>query len=251
MNAERSRSVNEKNDLTERVKDYARQKVGFDLVGVASASDPQFERAPKGHHPTEWLPGAKSVLIGGIKVLREILETTPSPLYAKHYDQMNVWLLEAGYRLSRGLQDMGFKALFFPETDPYMYFDLKRDHGEPRMSPSFCHIHAAVAAGLGKRGKVGVVLTPQYGPRQRWITVITTAELTPDARIEREICLDFIKPGSCGDRCVDVCEKEQSGALKAWPDEGGVTQYKCTFADLKAQGLACGRCIAVCPVGKE
>ena len=124
MNAERSRSVNEKNDLTERVKDYARQKVGFDLVGVASASDPQFERAPKGHHPTEWLPGAKSVLIGGIKVLREILETTPSPLYAKHYDQMNVWLLEAGYRLCRGLQDMGFKALFFPETDPYLYFDL-------------------------------------------------------------------------------------------------------------------------------
>ena len=164
MNAERSRSVNEKKDLTERVKDYARQRVGFDLAGVASASDPQFERAPKGHHPTEWLPGAKSVIIGGIKVLREILETTPSPLYAKHYDQMNVWLLEAGYRLSRGLQDMGFEALFFPETDPYMYFDLKRNHGEPRMSPSFCHIHAAVAAGLGKRGKVGVVLTPPIRP---------------------------------------------------------------------------------------
>ena len=243
--------MNEARDLTKRVKEYAHQKVGFDLVGIASAFDPQFDRAPKGHHPDEWLPGAQSAITGGIKVLREILDTTPSPLYAKHYEQMNAWLLEAGYRLARGLQDMGFKALYFPETDPYAYFNTKRDHGEPRMSPSFCHIHAAVAAGLGKRGKVGVVLTPEYGPRQRWTTVITTAELIPDPRLEREICLEFIKPGSCGDRCIEVCRTEQSGALKAWPDEGGVTQYKCAFDDLKARGLACGRCIAVCPVGKD
>jgi O-acetylhomoserine (thiol)-lyase len=238
-------------ELTRNINEYAKDKVGFDLVGIAKASDPQFDRAPKGHHPEEWLPGAKSVVVGGIKVIREILDTTPSPLYAKHYDQLNVWLLEAGYRLVRGIQDLGFKALYFPETDPYMYFDEKRNHGEPRMSPSFCHLHAAVASGLGKRGKVGVVLTPDYGPRQRWLTVITTAELIPNSRMEREMCLEFIKPGSCGDRCIKVCHDEQSGALKAWPEEGGVIQYKCTFSDLKARGLACGRCIAVCPVGKD
>jgi hypothetical protein len=113
--------MNEARDLSKKVKDYALDKVGFDLVGIASAFDPQFERAPKGHHPEEWLPGAKSVIVGGIKVIREILETTPSTLYAKHYDQMNTWLSEAGYRLVRGLQDMGFKALYFPETDPYTY----------------------------------------------------------------------------------------------------------------------------------
>ena len=116
-------------ELTRNLNAYAKEKVGFDLVGIAKASDSQFDRAPKGHHPTEWLPGAKSVVIGGIKVIREILDTTPSPLYAKHYDQLNVWLLEAGYRLVRGIQDLGFKALYFPETDPYMYFDEKRNHG--------------------------------------------------------------------------------------------------------------------------
>ena len=145
---------------------------------------------------------------------------------------------------------MGFKALYFPETDPYMYLDHQRDHGEPRWSPSFCHIHSAVASGLGKRGKVGVVLTPQYGPRQRWITIITNAELIPDPRLERELCLEFIEPGSCGDRCIEVCKTEKTGALKAWPDEGGVTQYKCAWPDLKMGGLSCGMCIAVCPVGK-
>ena len=245
--------MNKKNDLTKKVKDYARQELEFDLVGTASASDPQFDRAPEGHHPTEWLPGAKSVVIGGIKVLTEILDTTPSPLYAKHYTQLNNWLLEAGYRLARHLQDKGYKALYFPETDPYPYFETKRDMGEPRMSPSFCHLHAAVAAGLGKRGRVGVVLTPQYGPRQRWVTVLTTADLIPDPRMDREICLELVKPGSCGERCIKVCSDEQNGALKAWPEEGGVIQYKCesNFLSLVGKGLICGRCIAVCPVGKD
>jgi epoxyqueuosine reductase len=241
--------MNEAGDLTKKVKDYALHKVGFDLVGIASAFDPQFDRAPKGHHPKDWLPGAKSVIVGGISVLQEILVTTPSPLYSKHYDQLNTWLIEGGYRLAKGLKDMGFKAMFFPETDPYPYLDAQPNHGEPRFNPSFSHIHSAVAAGLGKRGKVGVVLTPEYGPRQRWTSIITTAELVPDQRIEHEICLEFIEPGSCGDRCIEVCQTERTGALKAWPDEGGVNMYSCGWRDLKLGGLSCGMCIAACPVG--
>ena len=56
--------------LTRSVKDYAREEVGFDLVGIAAADDPQFDIAPEGHKPAEWLPGARSVVVGGIKVLR-------------------------------------------------------------------------------------------------------------------------------------------------------------------------------------
>ncbi len=237
-------------ELTQSVKDHAQDEIGFDLVGIASATDPQFDIAPEGHKPAEWLPGAKSVVVGGIKVLREILHTTPSPVYAKHYDQLNLWLTQAAYELSRFLHRQGFRAMYFPESDPYEYFRAQQARGEPRYSPSFCHLHSAVAAGLGKRGKVGVVLTPEYGPRQRWISVITTAELVPDPRMQKELCLDFIKPGACGDKCIEVCRKEQRGALKPWPDEGGVDMYACDWASLKAAGLSCGRCIEVCPVGK-
>lgn len=242
-----------KNDLTSKVKRFAKRDVGFDLVGIVDANDPQFDRAPKGHHPLEWLPGAKSIVVGGIKVLDEILKTTPSPLYAKHYMQLNNWLLEAGYRLAREFQGMGFKALYIPETDPYPYFETKRNMGEPRMSPSFCHLHAAVAAGLGKRGKVGVVLTPEFGPRQRWISVFTTADLTPDPRMKKEVCLEFIKEGSCGPKCIEACREEQNGSLKDWPEEGGVIQYKCesNWLSLMGRGLVCGRCIAACPVGEN
>ncbi len=237
-------------DLTRCVKDYAREEVGFDLVGIAAADDPQFDIAPEGHKPAEWLPGAKSVVVGGIKVLREILHTTPSPVYAKHYDQLNLWLTQAAYQLSRFLQEKGFQAMYSPESDPYEYFGAQRERGETRYSPSFCHIHAAVAAGLGTRGKVGVVLTPEYGPRQRWISVITTAPLVPDPRLAKEQCIEFLKPGSCGDKCIEVCQKDQGGALKSWPDEGGVDMFACDWADLKAGGLSCGRSIEACPVGK-
>lgn len=182
--------------------------------------------APEGHKPTEYIPGARAVVSGGIEVLDEILKTTPSSMYCKHYDQLNEWLNEAGYELCRFLRRHGFKAMWFPESDDYNYYNEQRFAGMRAYCPSFSHISAAVAAGLGKRGKVGVALTPQYGPRQRWMSVITTAPLIPSAKLEQEVCLERIQPGSCGDKCIEVCKTKQSGALRPWPEEGGVNMFR-------------------------
>jgi epoxyqueuosine reductase QueG len=236
-------------NLTKHVKKYAMETIGFDLVGVASAADPLFSEAPKGHGPCDWLPQAATVVVGGVKVITEILDTTPSPIYSKHYDQMNVWLSQAGYNLCRFLQSLGFKALWTTETDPYEYYGAQLLAGALRYTPSFSHLRAAVAAGLGVKGKIGLVLTPQFGPRQRWISIITSAQLIADPPYSGELCLDRIKPGRCN-RCIDICKKEQSGALKPWPAEGGVDMLACTWATLRSQGLACGLCIKACPVGR-
>lgn len=238
-------------ELTKSVRKHAIAKIGFDLVGVADALDPEFDVAPRGHKPVEYLPGAKSVVVGGRKVLDTILQTTPSPIYSKHYDQINEWLGEAAYQLCRFLEGKGYKAIWFPETDPYRYFSEQQDTGMEAYSPSFSHICAACAAGLGVRGRVGVVLTPRFGPRQRWISLVTTAPLIPDPKFDQELCLERIKPGSCGDKCIEVCRSEQRGALKPWPEEGGVEMYECNWWRLRARGLSCGMCIKVCPVGEE
>jgi epoxyqueuosine reductase QueG len=239
----------DKSELTKLVKEKALD-IGFDLVGIADAADPQFDHAPPGHKPAEYLAGAKSVVVGGREVSDEILQTTPSPMYSKHYGQLNAWLLEAGDLLSKFIRRQGFKAMWFPETDDYNYLDAQRTTSVKAYSPSFSHISAATACGLGVRGKIGVVLTPQFGPRQRWISVITTAPLVPDPKFQGELCLERIKPGSCGDKCIEVCEKFASGALRPWPEEGGVDMFRCNFPFLKARGSACGMCIKVCPVGK-
>jgi epoxyqueuosine reductase QueG len=237
-------------ELTKLVKEKALD-IGFDLVGIADAADSNFDHAPEGHKPGEYLPGARSVVVGGREVLDEILQTTPSPIYSKHYVQINAWLLDAADLLARFLRSQGFKAMWFPETDDYNYLDGQRTTNVKAYSPSFSHISAATASGLGVRGKIGVVLTPQFGPRQRWISIITTAPLVPDPKFKGELCLDRIAPGSCGDRCIEVCQKLASGALRPWPEEGGVDMFRCNFSFLKARGSACGMCIKVCPVGKK
>ena len=51
------------------------------------------------------------------------------------------------------------------------------------------HRHCATRAGLGEFGYNNIVLTPQFGPRQRFNTIITDAELVPDPLITTPICL--------------------------------------------------------------
>jgi hypothetical protein len=57
--------------ITNEVKDFAIQK-GAHLVGVASVD--RFEGAPKGHHPTDLLPGAKSVISIAMRFFQSTLE---------------------------------------------------------------------------------------------------------------------------------------------------------------------------------
>lgn len=51
------------------------------------------------------------------------------------------------------------------------------------------HRHVATRAGLGEFGYNNIVLTPQFGPRQRFNSIITDAELVPDPLISEPICL--------------------------------------------------------------
>jgi len=238
-------------DLTRLTKEYALTEVGADLVGIADALDPEFDVAPKGHKPIERLPNARSIVVIGRKVLSSVLETTPSGMFNKHYEQINHWLDEASYKIVRFLEGKGFKNIWFPESEPLEYLWQQRIAGEKLPCPSISHIRCAVAAGLGIRGRVGVVLTPQFGPRQRWNSVITTAPLVPSPRFQEELCLERIVPGSCGDRCIKICQEKQRGALRPWPEEGGVEWLRCNWTHLRKTGWSCALCINDCPVGRE
>jgi epoxyqueuosine reductase QueG len=51
------------------------------------------------------------------------------------------------------------------------------------------HRHAATRAGLGEFGYNNIVVTREFGPRQRFNTIVTEAELVPDPLISEPICL--------------------------------------------------------------
>jgi epoxyqueuosine reductase QueG len=72
--------------------------------------------------------------------------------------------------------------------------------------------HAAVAAGLGEFGWLSIVLTPQFGPRNRFGAILTTAELEPDPMYSgQRLC----NPDKCN-ICTTVCP---TGALSKYGEK--------------------------------
>lgn len=71
------KASDEWNATGKKVEEQA-ELLGFDLVGIAAAADPEFDRAPAGHKPVKYPAGAGSVIVGGIEVIDEMLPTTLS-----------------------------------------------------------------------------------------------------------------------------------------------------------------------------
>ncbi len=231
-------------NFTEELKKRA-ESLSFDLVGVAGPLCAELQRAPEGHKPQDYLPNVKSVIALGTRIIDSILQTTPSGIYSKHYDTVNEVLNSGAYQLVKWLEDKGYRSMTFPETDSYGILWEQYNAGYETFVPCFNHMAAAVAAGLGKMGVCGVVLSPDYGSRQRWISIITEAPLPPTKEMKKEICLGKQTSNSCG-KCVDACPV---GAVNL---DGKTNVRECwiNWTNLRNKGLACGVCIKVCPVGR-
>ncbi len=102
-------------------------------------------------------------------------------------------------------------------------------------------------AGLGEIGRMGLLMTPELGPRVRIAVVTTGLPLLPGERKRDDTMLDFCR--ICH-KCADVCPSraipfgdrlEIDGALRWRIDSESCFTYWC-----KA-GTDCGRCVRVCP----
>ena len=217
---------------------------GFDLVGVADPFCAELQRAPNGHKPQDYLPGVKSVISLGVRVDPEILQTTPSSSYSHHYDELNKKLNSGAKDIVLWLEQQGYQSLAFPETDSYTILWEQYNRGDKAFVPCFNHLAVAVAAGLGKMGDCGVVLTPQYGPRQRWVSVVTTAAFSFTASLKGEVCLE--RQGQICGKCAAACP------IKAISSKGtDVRRCWIRWTDLRKSGSACGQCIKACPAGTK
>jgi epoxyqueuosine reductase len=159
-------------ELTRYLKQLAlSDDLAIDLVGIAPAE--RLEAAPAGIRPSDYLSSANSVISLAGKIPDGTIEVaacskTLGPYMWYGYAVLNRDLSRAASRLTRFLETQGFKALpFEPE-------DLDSAAGARAL---FSHRHAAVAAGLGDIGLSGLLLTPEFGPRQRLVSVVTDAPL--------------------------------------------------------------------------
>ena len=82
------------------------------------------------------------------------------------------------FKIYRFLEKAGYLALPVAPSGFFRYRDYKDMKGG--FIADFSHRHAAVAAGLGEFGRQGLLLTPQFGVRQRLCSIITSAPLNAD-----------------------------------------------------------------------
>lgn len=181
---------------SQQIKDFAYEH-GMDLCGIASMD--RFEASPTGKHPYDILPGCKSAIVIGVRLLEGVVEAQ-----FRNFEDNNP--LAQGIYGTYGYTIAPNFHLLFTIYAIAQY--IERTTGETT-TPVPCGPfgnsiplsvrHAAVAAGLGEFGWMSIVLTPQFGPRNRFGVILTQAELEPDPM--------YSGPRLCGMEKCQICAK--------------------------------------------
>lgn len=154
--------------------------------------------------PGDYLKGAKNVIIFGLpfpKAVGRLALKPPAeavgPYVFATYEVVNQLEMSA-IRLTRWLHQNGYRAVYVPDLT-----GIGGDVNSPRgfVNDAICNSLEAVEAGLGALAKNGVCYTKKHGFSQRFMAIITDADLDG-------VCSeDEIPEISCQgcNTCIDSC----------------------------------------------
>ncbi len=245
-------------DLTNEVEQFVLEQ-GLDLVGIA-LTDKLDELTPEGYNrPKDLLAECNTSIVMALRWSDTLIDGLPEirAMYSRMMIMMNNQLDQALLRITRFLTKRGFLALPIHASDPYDLGALKG---------VLSHKHAAVQAGLGEFGLSNLLLTPQFGPRQRFAQLLTDAKLIPDKPISLNLC-EKTTP-DCNFACITICPKNlipndfksDLSIMKTvvWKgtdiDKLGCSYYQdrgLSHMGRNGYTFRCGLCINACPVGSD
>ena len=114
-------------------------------------------------------------------------------------------------------------------------------------------IPIAIDAGLGQLGRMGLLVTPKYGPRVRLAKVITDMPLIPDSPIDFGVT-EFCEACKL---CADDCPSESvTDGPRTWEgtsisnNPGTLKWYTKPEGCYDFNGFSCSNCKRVCPFNK-
>ena len=216
-----------------------------DLFGVANLAAAQDFVCQQGGEHLRKFPKAISV---GICLLDAIVDgllrhEDPATIftYRALYNSANSHLDHIALLLAKRIQEEGFLAFPVPASQTI---------DSEKLIGVISHKLAARSAGLGWIGKSCLLITPEYGPRVRFATILTDAPLDAGSPIDER----------CGDckECVDTCPVRAFTGVEfdsSQPREARFNAHLCREYGRKreeklGEGL-CGLCVYVCPYGRS
>jgi epoxyqueuosine reductase QueG len=140
----------------------------------------------------------------------------------------------AAQRICQELQTHGYRALPIPAS--------LRSGGET-LTSVFSHKLAAHLAGLGWIGKNSLLISPEFGSRVRWVTVLTDAPLVPGEPADREC-------GRCR-ACVAACPVQAFTGAEFRSHDPVEVRFDTRACDEYRRTHPCGLCVAACPIGRR
>ena len=212
------------NGLKKQIKELSKS-LGMSLCGVSSVD--RLDGAPEGKHPCDILPSCRSVIVIGARLLDGVIQANFRAIEDGRWDLKGLYgtygystlpnfeLTYACYAIARYIEENSNAAATPCSTGPMtngMQISIR---------------HAAVAAGLGEFGHLGIVLTPEFGPRNRFGVILSSVELEPDLLYSgTPLC------NNCG-ICAKVCP---TGAIPVPGTEEPACVYigdkECRYAKL-------------------
>lgn len=226
-----------KSDIYNKAKE-----LGAELVRFCSVKSWEQEpiQAPEFWPQNIW-PWAKTVVVLAIPLFYPMASTAPSMVYQEQYDTSNRIMDDTAYKLAKYIMvEKKQRAFFFPRDG---YDDIRVLLKNP--SAAFSHVIAGYYAGMGTIGNSHNLLTKEFGPRVRIVSVIIGAELEPDPQYEQDLCIH------CG-KCLRLCPVgcyEDNGTGRYSMDKIKCTQHHVDLVD--QHHWPCGYCATFCPVGED
>jgi len=235
-----------KQDLSNRIHHLA-LSLGADYFGIADlVPSRDFIHGQGGERAARYPRG----VVMGIRLQDSLVDLLPGRdregaiLYRHNsYDVVNANLDLIALRVANLLQKEGSGAFPVPAS--------KRTSDEG-ICGIFSQKLAAHLAGLGWIGKSCLLVTPDHGPRVRWVTVLTDAPLEPTGSPMEPRC------GECT-ACVDICPVHAFTGRMFSPGEPREARFDAAACDRyykhleKELGFAgvCGLCLWACPHGRK
>jgi len=164
-------------------------RLGADLVGITTTA--LLADGPPSADPRYLLPSANSVVSFALSLDRNIVQDFISKKswrpHCENRKTIAQTLYTIGDRLAEQLRTEGYEAVNVDLNNNYRPEKGVTDVTEmTEFHPAFSHRYAALAAGIGRLGWSGNLLTRDYGALVELGSVLTSAALTPDTPMPDE-----------------------------------------------------------------